>query len=62
MLVNTSNKTEIEYEAGALCPECGQKVWDNTKKPKLNPKGPDFKCSDKDNCGLAMWIKHSKVT
>ena len=61
MLVNTSDKRDIEYTAGELCPNCGQKVWDNTKKPKINPKSPDFKCSDKENCGLAMWIVKSKL-
>lgn len=56
MQVSTSNNENIEYEPNFPCPECqGEKVWDN-RENKLNPKGPDFKCANKENCGLAMWI------
>ena len=57
MNVSTSTKEIIDYEPGKDCPNCGQMVWDNTKKPKLNKNSPDFKCSNKAECGLAMWIK-----
>ena len=58
MKVSTSNKEMglVDYTPGQDCPSCGQMVWDNTKKPKINPNSPDFKCSNKAECGLAMWI------
>ena len=37
------------------CQKCGGELWDN-RKNKKNPKGPDFKCKDKD-CGDAYWLK-----
>jgi hypothetical protein len=49
------------------CPNCGGEMWDNTKDKK-NPKGPDYKCKDK-NCidphsGMttAIWLpKGAKI-
>ena len=63
MKVSTSNKEMglIDYTPGQDCPSCGQMVWDNTKKPKINPNSPDFKCSNKAECGLAMWIFKEKA-
>jgi hypothetical protein len=29
------------------CPACGGEMWDN-RKGKKNPKGPDFRCKDKE--------------
>ena len=62
MKVSTSNKQLgiVDYEPGQDCPSCGQMVWDNTKKPKLNKNSPDFKCSNKNECGLAMWKYYPK--
>lgn len=32
-------------------------MWDNTAPgAKKNPKGPDYKCKDK-NCNKAVWLK-----
>ncbi len=45
-----------------LCPSCGSEMWDNTVNKK-NPKGPDFKCKNKDcideKTGMvtAIWLK-----
>ena len=36
------------------CPDCDGPMWDN-RENKKNPKGPDFKCKDKD-CGKAVWL------
>jgi hypothetical protein len=36
------------------CEKCGSEMWDN-RKDKKNPKGPDFKCKDK-NCAHAVWL------
>lgn len=36
------------------CPECGGPVWDN-RSNKRNPKGPDYTCKDKANCGMVGW-------
>lgn len=36
------------------CPECDGGMWDN-RENKRNPKGPDFKCKDRD-CGKAIWL------
>jgi hypothetical protein len=40
-------------QAMPVCPECGEKVWDN-RESKKNPKAPDFKCRDK-KCDGAIW-------
>ena len=45
----------LDYTPGAVCPICGQKMWDN-RSNKRNPNAPDFKCGNKDECGLALWI------
>ena len=37
------------------CPKCGGEMWNNIGNKK-NPKGPDFKCKDKD-CGEAVWLQ-----
>ena len=38
------------------CPQCGGEMWDNTAPgAKKNPKGPDYKCKDKD-CAHAVWL------
>jgi hypothetical protein len=38
-----------------VCPKCNKSpMWDN-RKDKKNPKGPDFKCKDKD-CGHPIWL------
>lgn len=37
------------------CELCGGEMWDNTVNKK-NPKGPDYKCKDKE-CGHAVWLK-----
>ncbi len=29
-------------------------MWDNRDK-KTNPKAPDFKCKDKENCDGVIW-------
>jgi hypothetical protein len=39
---------------GRACPECDGRMWDN-RENKRNPKGPDFKCKDRD-CGKAIWL------
>lgn len=39
---------------GRDCPECSGPMWDN-RENKRNPKGPDYKCKDRD-CGKAIWI------
>lgn len=36
------------------CPKCGGPMWDN-RESKKNPKQPDFKCKDKDNCDGVIW-------
>lgn len=36
------------------CQKCGGPVWDN-RANKKNPKGPDYKCKDK-NCNEAFWF------
>lgn len=46
----------------AACPDCGGAVWDNTKKPKRNPKAPDASCKDRDNCGWAGWLPDGAKT
>ena len=38
------------------CPECGGAMWDN-REGKTNPKSPDLKCKDKQNCDSAIWLK-----
>jgi hypothetical protein len=43
------------------CPQCGGEMWDNRGKKK-NPKGPDFKCKDKEckddkGYGTGLWEK-----
>ena len=38
------------------CANCGGPVWDN-RDNKRNPKAPDFKCKDSENCGGAGWIQ-----
>lgn len=43
------------------CPSCGGPVWDNTKKPKRNPKAPDAACKDKENCRWAGWLDTPKT-
>jgi len=40
------------------CLKCGGPCWDN-RQNKKSPKGPDFKCKDKD-CGEAYWLKDAK--
>lgn len=40
----------------SACPQCGGEVWDNTKRPKKNPKAPDAACKDKENCQWAGWL------
>ena len=40
------------------CQKCGGPVWDN-RVDKKNPKGPDFKCKDKD-CGEGFWLGEAK--
>ena len=47
------------YEPITVCQKCGKsQVWDN-RQNKLNPKGPDFKCKDK-NCAEGFWLKDPK--
>jgi hypothetical protein len=46
------------------CPKCGGAMWDNREK-KQNPKGPDFKCKDKeckDDKGYttSLWLRDLK--
>jgi hypothetical protein len=36
------------------CPKCGGKMWDD-RRNKRNPKAPDFKCRDKQNCDGVIW-------
>ena len=36
------------------CPKCDGPMWDN-RTNKLNPRGPDYKCKDKE-CGGAAWL------
>ena len=39
------------------CPKCGSDMFDNTAPgAKKNPKGPDYKCKNKD-CNHAIWLK-----
>lgn len=38
-----------------VCPRCAGPVWDN-RTTKRNPKQPDYKCKDKDNCDGAIWL------
>ena len=40
------------------CQFCKGQTWDNTIKPKKNPKGPDYRCRD-TNCGAAAWIRET---
>ena len=40
------------------CQKCGGPVWDN-RVDKKNPKGPDFKCKDKE-CGEGFWLGEAK--
>lgn len=42
------------------CPDCGGPVWDNTKRPKKNPKAPDAACKDKEQCKWAGWLDTPK--
>lgn len=37
------------------CGICGGQTWDN-RENKRNPRGPDFKCKDRDACGAAAWL------
>lgn len=37
------------------CGICGGPTWDN-RENKRNPRGPDFKCKDRDSCGAASWL------
>lgn len=36
------------------CPKCGGPVYDN-RRDKKNPKAPDFKCKDRNDCGWSKW-------
>lgn len=36
------------------CPKCNGPMWDNRAK-KTNPKAPDFKCKDKEQCDGVIW-------
>lgn len=36
------------------CPKCGGPVYDN-RHDKKNPKAPDFKCKDRNDCGWSKW-------
>lgn len=38
------------------CPKCGGAMWDNSQD-KRNPRAPDYKCKDRDNCDGAVWLK-----
>ncbi len=38
------------------CPKCGGPTWDN-RNGKRNPKAPDYRCKDKQNCDGAVWEK-----
>ena len=40
--------------APVQCPTCGGEMWDN-RKEKKNPKAPDLKCKDRDNCDGLWW-------
>ena len=46
--------------AEEVCPACGGKLYDN-RENKLNPKGPDYKCANKE-CGKAGWIRTNGKT
>ena len=35
-------------------------MWDN-RRDKRNPKAPDFKCKDRDNCDGAIWLDSKKT-
>lgn len=37
------------------CPKCGSDMWDNRGR-KTNPRAPDFRCKDKENCDGAIWL------
>lgn len=41
------------------CPKCDGPMWDN-RESKRNPKAPDFKCKDRDNCDGAIWLDSKK--
>ena len=43
-----------------VCAYCGGQVWDN-RKNKKSPKGPDFKCKDKQ-CGAAAWVRDDDLS
>jgi hypothetical protein len=40
-----------------LCGFCGGATWDN-RTNKRNPKGPDYTCKDKEECGGRAWLKN----
>jgi len=45
---------------GKNCPKCGKDVSDNRKdkeEGKVNPKYPDFSCTDREECNWAVWPK-----
>lgn len=37
------------------CPKCSGPCWDN-RTNKRNPKMPDYRCKDRDNCDGAVWL------
>lgn len=41
------------------CPKCGGEMWDN-RANKKNPKQPDFKCKDRENCDGVIWPPRGK--
>lgn len=43
------------------CPQCGGRIYDNSKS-KRNPKAPDAKCADQQNCGWAAWLPKPQNT
>ena len=43
---------------GKICPQCGEKVWDNRERiliGEFNQKSPHFACSNKGKCKFAVW-------
>jgi len=56
-LRKTSSVQVIDARPAPTCPKCHGPMWDNRgtpDKPKLNPKGPDYKCKNKE-CDGAIW-------
>jgi hypothetical protein len=41
------------------CAKCGSDMWDNRGR-KTNPRAPDFRCKDKENCDGAIWLDSKK--